>query len=273
MKKFLAIICMVTCIFGLTACGSEETLSENDIKKQDIAQDLAVSMIAPMYANYYMDEATAQDFLDNCTIAEASYYMEQNFAQVASMIGFDKLAFDGEGVKSAVRSFQDAGNKMGKVVSYDKDNVTVKRDKNELTVTVPVVCEKKTGSIEVIYSTKRFLEVKTVSINADMTTAEIGEKAGLNTLLGMGTVFVVLILIMAIIYCFNIFTVIEKKKAAKENSKQSGAPVKAAAPVAAVTEDLTDDLELVAVISAAIAASEGAVSTDGFVVRSIRRAR
>ena len=48
-----------------------------------------------------------------------------------------------------------------------------------------------------------------------------------------------------------------------------------AAPVstaAAVTEDLTDDYELAAVIAAAIAASEGAASTDGFVVRSIRRA-
>ena len=37
-------------------------------------------------------------------------------------------------------------------------------------------------------------------------------------------------------------------------------------------EELSDDLELVAVIAAAIAASEGAASTDGFVVRSIKRA-
>ena len=35
--------------------------------------------------------------------------------------------------------------------------------------------------------------------------------------------------------------------------------------------DVSDDLELVAVIAAAIAASEGAASTDGFVVRSIRK--
>ena len=48
----------------------------------------------------------------------------------------------------------------------------------------------------------------------------------------------------------------------------------AAAPVqAAVVEEESDDLELVAVIAAAIAASEGAVSTDGFVVRSIRKRR
>ena len=37
--------------------------------------------------------------------------------------------------------------------------------------------------------------------------------------------------------------------------------------------DETDDTELVAVIAAAIAASEGAASVDGFVVRSIRRIR
>ena len=40
------------------------------------------------------------------------------------------------------------------------------------------------------------------------------------------------------------------------------------APVA--SEELCDDLELVAVIAAAIAAAEG-TSTDSFVVRSIRR--
>ena len=39
---------------------------------------------------------------------------------------------------------------------------------------------------------------------------------------------------------------------------------------APVEEDLTDDLELVAVISAAIAASEN-TSTDSFVVRSIKK--
>ena len=60
----------------------------------------------------------------------------------------------------------------------------------------------------------------------------------------------------------------------EEGAAAAGAPV-AAAPVAApaaapVEEDLTDDLELVAVISAAIAASEN-TSTDSFVVRSIKK--
>ena len=42
---------------------------------------------------------------------------------------------------------------------------------------------------------------------------------------------------------------------------------------ASASEDLSDDLELVAVIAAAIAAYEGSASTDGFVVRTIRRRR
>ena len=48
-----------------------------------------------------------------------------------------------------------------------------------------------------------------------------------------------------------------------------GPPVPAPAP--AEEEELTDDLELVAVITAAIAASEN-TSADGLVVRSIKRA-
>ena len=63
-------------------------------------------------------------------------------------------------------------------------------------------------------------------------------------------------------------------KNAGEAVKQGSAGVDKA--VAQIVEqetvvDVTDELELVAVIAAAIAASEGAASTDGFVVRSIRR--
>lgn len=48
------------------------------------------------------------------------------------------------------------------------------------------------------------------------------------------------------------------------------ATTKSAPAVETVVVDETDDLELVAVITAAIAASEG-TSTDDFVVRSIKR--
>ena len=56
------------------------------------------------------------------------------------------------------------------------------------------------------------------------------------------------------------------KKPQAETKKETSA----AAPAPVEVVPATDDSELIAVISAAIAASEG-TSTDGFVVRSIKR--
>ncbi len=100
---------------------------------------------------------------------------------------------------------------------------------------------------------------------------EMMARAGLNTLIGMGTVFLVLILISLIIYAFGL---IPRLQGAFNKNKTEGQAVKeeaAAVQAEEQTADETDDLELVAVIAAAIAASEGAAATDGFVVRSIIR--
>lgn len=110
-------------------------------------------------------------------------------------------------------------------------------------------------------------------MNAILLTEDLGSvmaNAGVNTLLGMGTVFTVLILIMCVIYSFNLFNG-SSKKPAKVEEKKTGVD-NAVAQIAA-NEEVSDDTELVAVIAAAIAAYEGSASTDGYVVRSIRRVR
>jgi sodium pump decarboxylase gamma subunit len=95
-------------------------------------------------------------------------------------------------------------------------------------------------------------------------------KAGMNTVIGLGTVFVVLLFLTFIISQIHwIPDILNRKKKISEAPAPAPAPAPAAAPVAEEIEE-TDDLELVAVISAAIAASEQAPA-DGFVVRSIRR--
>ena len=118
--------------------------------------------------------------------------------------------------------------------------------------------------------------VITVTADPIYSTGEILQKAGMNTLLGMGVVFAVLILISLIISCFNFIPAIErkfgKKKAAEKKAAAPAAPAAAPAPAApAKAAEAADDLELVAVITAAVAASMGTTSTDGFVVRSIKR--
>ena len=101
-------------------------------------------------------------------------------------------------------------------------------------------------------------------------------KAGMNTLMGMGTVFAVLILISLIIYCFRFISYFQKKMAegkhsddVKEEEEKQPLPTWQNAQSA-------DDSEIVAAIAAAIAAANAdanaaGASTGSFVVRSIRR--
>ena len=101
---------------------------------------------------------------------------------------------------------------------------------------------------------------------------ELGQKlgnAGLNTLMGMGVVFLVLILISFVISAFGLINKAEAKKKVSTPAVPAAAP---ALPAAAEEpeEEPEDDLELIAVIAAAIAASEN-TSPDGLVVRSIRK--
>ena len=88
-------------------------------------------------------------------------------------------------------------------------------------------------------------------------------------LVGIGTVFVGLIILIALI------KLMEKVMNAATGKQKAAAPAPAApAPVAEEPVEETDDDELIAVIAAAVAAAmeqSGEENTTGFVVRSIRR--
>ena len=102
-----------------------------------------------------------------------------------------------------------------------------------------------------------------------MGLKEILIKALMDTLMGMGTVFLILILISFIIYMFKVLFYNNKKPA----------PAPDVPADQAVPEE--DDGELIAVITAAIAAfeagrtgqAEATVPGQQYVVRSIRRRR
>ena len=147
-------------------------------------------------------------------------------------------------------------------MSEAQDTLTLEQviiyEKRELCMTFVLAYDYETKQVELVDT----------GVDLVYTMGEKMEKAALNTLMGMGTVFVVLILISLIIYCFRYISVLSDKMSGREKKqeKQPEVPQTAGQPGQA----LTDDLELVAVISAAIAANEG-TSTDSFVVRSIHR--
>jgi len=115
-------------------------------------------------------------------------------------------------------------------------------------------------------------------MNLTACNGEVMTKAGLNTLMGMGIVFIVLIFISFIIYLMGFIPkMFSGEKKAKKEKKVEEKPVSGIDnAVNAIAEneeaELTDDLELVAVITAAIMASLGEEAPeDGLVVRSIKK--
>jgi len=108
-----------------------------------------------------------------------------------------------------------------------------------------------------------------MTFDRELTVGEKLENAGLNTLMGMGVVFCVLILICFIIYLFSFINKLENRTKKGERNIETVKQEQKAAPAPAV-EIVQDDTELIAVIAAAIAAAEG-TSPDGIIVRSIRK--
>lgn len=243
MKKRLLVLGMaIICIFGMTACG--KAADESAANALGITEEGAIN-----YADQVLDSVR--------TIVEQE--MQDQYANDAV-------------VSAALTSWTSAMEDIGEFKSVTDHEVIV--DKDGATINVMVEGTDHDAVVEILLDDQ--LTLTGITTNVKYSMGELMEKAALNTILGMGTVFVVLILISLIISCFVVIPKIQDAFTGKKN-KETAEPVSVpAAPVpaatAAVEEDLTDDYELVAVIAAAIAASEGAASTDGFVVRSIRRA-
>lgn len=260
MKKLIALVSLITCVFGLTACGSEEVYTEYEQSKLDTAQQRAVQYVIPNLSMFIMNDENA-DFLDEYTAAEIEYLVAQNL----------NFSTDGYAFMSAVESFHSAKEEMGSIVNIG--SAEAEFDDSQIIVYVQVEGEKKNAEAEIIFTNDMFMTLESASLNPVSSMGQLMSKAALNTVIGMGTVFIVLILISLIISCFGIIPKLQAKFSKKDTQAKASGVDNAVAQITTQEEivDESDDLELVAVIAAAIAASEGAASTDGFVVRSIRK--
>lgn len=240
MKKLTLILGMIACILCLSACGSETSA---DSSEQKITQEEALA-----YGDQVVEDINA--------IVQGN--MEAQFAQ-------------DEVITAAFDSWKAAQADMGSYQNIIGHEADISEDSAVITVTVSGTL--RNAEVEILLD--KDLAVTSITTNVQYSFGELMVKALMNTAIGMGTVFVVLILISIIISAFVFIPRIQasfSKKGNQPEEVKKEAAVSTPAPAVAEEEDLSDDLELVAVIAAAIAASEGASSTDGFVVRSIRRA-
>ena len=112
-----------------------------------------------------------------------------------------------------------------------------------------------------------------LAANGNSSFADSIPQPLLNILLGLGIVFAAIIFIAGLIYIIKSISNISNNKP-NETISSPASPVNAVVSGAheAAVENLADDFELAAVITAAIMASMGEdAPADGLVVRSIRR--
>lgn len=265
MKKIIGLLTLLICVMSLAGCAEREKLPKEEMYQTK--SDQYVKMLTSM-SEEELNELIAgleDDFED----------FEQEVALYRYIGGTgQKFDFTADAYLALFKSYAGNLDEFGAYVGVKEYEGGVEKD-GEVTYDVVYEFEKHDMRLSLVYDSHDI--VTTVTADPIYSTGEILEKAGMNTLLGMGVVFAVLILISLIISCFNFIPAIErkfsKKKAAEKKAAVPAAPVTSApVPAAAPAETAaTDDLELVAVITAAVAASMGTASADGFVVRSIKR--
>lgn len=260
-KKLLAYVCMIACVFGLTACSGEAELTAYEQTLADAAEQNATAVVS------LFNEGLSFDLVPGMELTVEDLHTTE---EIKALFG-QKYGFmaDGNAVATGVQSFQSGLEAIGSITGIGETSVAVKG--KQIIVQVQVTGEKKNAVAEVIFSNDAFMTLKSVALNPVSSMGELMVKAALNTVIGMGTVFAVLILISFVISCFKLISKFQESGAKQSETK--AAADNAVAQIAAAEEavDEADDLELAAVIAAAIAASEGAASADGYVVRSIRR--
>lgn len=235
-KKISLLLCLIITVLSMCACGGDPTKEDYYGTTYSDLQSLAVTNVEQLSA-YSTEELAmvATSITDELTLKMVEGWMETT-ASLGEYQGLDEL-----------------------VVAKANKTVTVDQYVNYPGRQVVV-----SFVLNYDYEIEQLL-VTDVNVDLVYTLGEKMEKAALNTLMGMGTVFSVLIVISLIIFAFRFIGDLQNK-----GKKKTEEAVVTNTPEVVEEVPLTDDLELIAVISAAIAASEG-TSTDSFVVRSIHR--
>ena len=235
MKKLLLVLGMLTCMLGLTACGTAKTNSSDiDISEEDAAT--------------YGDQIV--DSLNQIVVGN----LQDQFSSDAT-------------VKAALESWSTAAEEMGTYQSIESHNVKVEADR--VVIDVGVIGSKKHAVVEIILDDQ--LALKSITTNVTYSPIDYIKKYGV--VIAVGLVLIIVLVIVGI-------RLIPKRKASKLEEeangslKQDGLHASVDNTIAQIArkEELLDDLELVAVITAAIAAYQSSTVIEGFAARSIKRA-
>ena len=235
-KKLCLIFCIVSCILMMAGCSLSLTKTNKNFNKKTL-------------------ETNADSFVTS--------WFSYDFESAVKSMKEQSTEVDEDTVNQYKESIQ-LKKKYGKQGTKVDTDFTISSDSATVVETYTTSSGKKL-IFSVTYDEKG--QTSSWKVEEYKSLGDKMAKAGLNTVLSMAIVFAVLIFIAIIIAQFKHIGNFQNG-AKKEEVKAE--PVVEAAPVLE-EENLVDDLELVAVITAAIAAASETESADGLVIRSIIR--
>ncbi len=267
-KKFAVLSILLVSLALLFGCGKEKTVLEYEPQSVGMVAQSAISVFESIRPDSY---ETIESF------------NEEDLEGVTQMLASQGLNIEGEAFANGFRSYVSAKEEMGDFASVsDPKEITATAD--NITAFLEIIGTNngsdgsaRTATAEVIMT--KNLKVTSVAINIDRSTAEKLSNAGLNTILGMGTTFLILILISIVIYLLSFIPKILSGESKKKPEPES--PVDKTIDQIITREEQEketemDDAALIAVIAAAIAEYESAqtgtpVTPDTFIVRSLKK--
>lgn len=250
MKKKISLAGLVLIlILVFTGCGRSETAEYDEETLQ-------------YYSQYFIS------FFNSQTEEQIESYRGSPDTLLDMYLIQNGIPIEGDNFLTILDAWQAGLNECGEFIQCGEFEMTT--DKDGATLTADAEFADRDGTVVFEYDENMYLE--SVTVSGIYSTGEVLEKAGLNTILGMGTVFVVLIFLCFVIWLFKFIPALEKKFHRAENVEpvQQTVAQTPSPTMDSVSGNEENDLELAAVIAAAVAAAEG-TSTDDFVVRSIKR--
>jgi Na+-transporting methylmalonyl-CoA/oxaloacetate decarboxylase gamma subunit len=303
LKKTVLLCAVLSVLLGLTACSSgvEEVsfdYTESDIMYSTIYQASQIDNIDEAYRLYLEDQKEDNPMAEILLTGIANFDSARE--DCGEFVGY--RAEDGSVLKvdltklstaQTQEEYNAAQAEIEEMIS--KVDSSIEEDNNgNVVVNLTAVYEDRDAQYSFVYEenpeaaysyaisgqSASPYKVKEITVTPDYTTKEIMGKAGANTLMGIGTVFLVLIFISIIIGQFERVGKLADSVGnwwANRGNKKSEASddVVSNDVVASVSSNAPmNDNELVAVITAAVVAANVANGgTDNLIVRSIRKAR
>lgn len=307
MKKIFLLFSMITVFFSLTACssGQEEVTFRYEDKKiinSAIYQAYQFQNVSDSYRAYLQDseEERAEVLLAGISNFDSAAKDCGEFKGYRSKDDGSSIMFD-----FSMLYAQDADQEQLKELLnefLDLVDAEIEEEGSNVIVTLTAVYDQRDVTYNFVFEENPAYayaydlyqqnvdpyQMKEVTVTPDYTFTEKMGTAGANTLMGMGTVFIVLIFISLIIGQFErldkVITKVgirfaDRKSNLKDKRKANDAGVSGeitSLPAAStdVTVNPMEDTQLVAVITAAVTAANADLGgSDQLVVRSIRKAK